>query len=79
MQGAKVTLETMDGPVSLTVPPGSSGGKILRLKGKGWQREKGGRGDLYARLDIVLPNPIDPELAQFIDTWAKSQPYTVKR
>ncbi len=79
VKGAKVTLETMDGPVSLTVPPGSSGGKILRLKGKGWTREKGGRGDLYARLDIILPSPIDPELAQFIDKWASSHPYTVKR
>jgi DnaJ-class molecular chaperone len=79
VKGAKVTLETMDGPVSLTVPPGSSGGKVLRLKGKGWQREKGGRGDLYARLDIILPSPIDSELAQFIEAWSSSHPYTVKR
>ena len=79
VKGAKVTLETMDGPVSLTVPPGSSGGKILRLKGKGWQREKGGRGDLYARLDIILPSPIDAELSQFIETWSSSHPYSVKR
>ena len=44
--GAKVRVPTLDGPVTLTVPPKSSGGRALRLKGKGLPRAGGDRGDL---------------------------------
>ena len=44
--GAKVRVPTLDGPVTLTIPPKSSGGRALRLKGKGLPRAGGGRGDL---------------------------------
>ncbi len=79
VKGAKVEFETLEGPVSLSVPPGSSGGRVLRLKGKGWPRPKTGHGDLYARLDIILPPTIDSALKTFIDEWGESHPYTVKR
>ena len=48
--GAKVRVPTLDGPVTLTVPPKSSGGRTLRLKGKGLPRAGGGRGDLLVAL-----------------------------
>jgi curved DNA-binding protein len=54
--GAEITLPTFEGPVRLTVPEGSQGGRRLRLRGKGLPDLKGGpRGDLYAVLKIVLP------------------------
>lgn len=49
VQGAKITVPTPTGSVSVKVPKGSSSGKTLRLKGKG---VKGG--DLLAKLQIVL-------------------------
>jgi DnaJ-class molecular chaperone len=59
--GAKVDLPTPRGTVTLTVPPGSSSGKVLRLKGFGVVRKEGGSGDLLAELKIVLPSPISAE------------------
>ena len=49
--GAKIKVPTVEGAVMLTVAPGTSSGKTLRLKGKGLH----GKGDLYAKLRIVLP------------------------
>jgi curved DNA-binding protein len=51
--GASVTLPTPDGSIEVTVPPGSSAGRKLRLKGKGIPSLP--PGDLYAVLSIALP------------------------
>jgi DnaJ-class molecular chaperone len=78
--GAKVEAPTPEGPVTLTVPKGSNAGSTLRLKGRGLARARGGgRGDLMARLQIVLPDTVDPELETFAETWRKDRPYTPKR
>jgi curved DNA-binding protein len=68
--GAKVALETPDGPVRLTIPPGSQNGLKLRLKSRGAYTEQGERGDLYAVVDIRVPERIsDAEKA----LWEKLQ------
>lgn len=59
--GAQVTVPTPDAAVELTVPPGSSAGRRLRLKGKGIPGNP--PGDLYAVLAIALP-PADSEAAR---------------
>jgi curved DNA-binding protein len=53
--GATVEVVTMDGTVNLKVPAGSQSGKKLRLRGKGFPKKGGERGDLIARLKIVVP------------------------
>lgn len=53
--GAKVKVPTVDGAVMLTVAPGSSSGRTLRLKGKGFTRKDGERGDQLVTLQIDLP------------------------
>jgi curved DNA-binding protein len=53
--GATVSVPTLDGPVDVKIPPGSQGGKRLRLQGKGLSTRRGTRGDLFARLKIVIP------------------------
>ena len=55
LHGAKVKVPTPDGAVMLTVAPGSSSGKTLRLKGKGFSRKDGTRGDQLITLEIQLP------------------------
>lgn len=55
--GAKISLKTPHGTITLSVPPGSSGGKPLRLKGMG-VRTKDKSGDLIATLQIVIPQKI---------------------
>jgi len=51
--GASVTVPTPDGPVALTIPPDSSSGRRLRLKGRGLPGTP--PGDLYVVLEVVLP------------------------
>ena len=68
VNGAKVKAPTVDGPVMLTVAPGSSGGKVLRLKGKGFSKKTGGRGDQLVTLEIDLPDDVS-ELAKRLEGW----------
>jgi len=59
--GASVPVPTLDGAVTLKVPAGSTAGQKLRLRGQGLPREDGGRGDLYAVLEIAVPAEVGPE------------------
>jgi DnaJ-class molecular chaperone len=78
--GATITAPTIDGPVSLKVPPDSNTGSVLRLRGKGIaDRASGARGDQYVRLKVVLPDRADDELKDFIDKWSARHPYSVRR
>lgn len=52
--GGKVDVATLDGTVTLTVPPGTSSGQKLRVKGKGL-----GDGDLFVRIMITVPRPLN--------------------
>lgn len=63
--GGKARLTTLDGAVDASVAPGTSSGKVLRLRGKGWTRRDGTRGDLLARLMVEVPAD-DPALAAFL-------------
>lgn len=66
--GAKIRVPTVDGPVNLAVPPGSSSGKVLRLKGRGFSRKDATRGDQLVTLEIDVPAD-DAALNAFIDAW----------
>jgi curved DNA-binding protein len=58
VNGAEVTLPTFEGPVRFQVAPGTGAGKQVRLRGKGLPDLHGGpRGDLYAVVKLVLPEP----------------------
>ncbi len=70
--GAKVKVPTVDGPVMLAVPPGSSSGKVLRLKGKGFSRKDGTRGDQLIGLMVDLPVG-DAALTAFVEGWEDSR------
>ncbi len=67
--GAKVRAPTVDGPVTLTIPAGATSGRVLRLRGKGFTRKGGERGDQYVTLMIDLP-PADADLRAFAEGWA---------
>jgi DnaJ-class molecular chaperone len=55
VDGAKVDVPTPRGTVTLSVPPGTSSGKKLRVKGHGVAPKNGAAGDLLAEIQIVLP------------------------
>lgn len=67
--GGKIEVPTISGPVSMTIPKGSSSGNRLRLKGKGVASGKGKHGDQYVRLRIVLPDKIDAEMQDIAKRW----------
>jgi DnaJ-class molecular chaperone len=59
--GTKVEVPTIDGKVDLTIPAGAQSGQRLRLRGQGLNKRKGGRGDQFVRLKIVVPKEISAE------------------
>ena len=73
VNGAKIKVPTVDGPVMLTVAAGSSSGKVLRLKGKGFTRKSGTRGDQLVTLSIQLPADVSA-LAERLQGWNDPTP-----
>jgi len=61
LNGAKIDVPTPHGTITLTVPAETSSGAKLRLKGQGVQGGKGSPGDLFAELQIILPQNIDSD------------------
>jgi DnaJ-class molecular chaperone len=72
LAGAKVRAPTVDGAVMLSVPPGCSSGKVLRLKGKGFTRKDGSRGDQLVTIEITLPER-DEDLARRLEGWCDAR------
>jgi DnaJ-class molecular chaperone len=66
--GSKVKVPTPEGPVMLTVPKGTTSGKVLRLKGRGFTRRDGKRGDQLVNVEIDVPSS-DPDLQKFAEGW----------
>ena len=60
--GTELSVPTIDGMIAVKVPPGTQPGSQLRLRGKGLPRFGArGRGDLYVRLEVSLPERLDAE------------------
>ena len=63
--GCAVDVPTLDGPVTLQVPPGSSSGRLLRLRGRGLQLDDE-RGDQLVEIVVVIPSDLgDAERALY--------------
>jgi len=69
--GAKIPVPTLSGKVQVTIPPHSSSGRVLRLKGKGLPKQ-GGQGDLLVTPRIVLPDGADGELDALMKKWREA-------
>ena len=76
--GAKVRVPTLDRPVELTIPPGTSSGRTFRLKGKGFPAKEG-RGDLLATVRIVLPEKTDSDFEELMKKWRTEKPYDPRK
>jgi DnaJ-class molecular chaperone len=68
VQGAKVRVPTAEGPVMLSIPKGTTSGKVLRLKGRGFTGRDGKRGDQLVMVEIDVPAG-DPDLQKFVEGW----------
>ena len=64
--GTITSVATLDGRASVKIPPGTSSGVKLRLKGKGAERPAGGRGDHFVTVHIDVPRQLDDESKRLI-------------
>jgi curved DNA-binding protein len=69
--GAEVTLPTLGGAVNVKIPHGSSSGRKIRLKGKGFPDPKSSPGDLYAEISIRVPETLSPEERKLFEQLAQ--------
>ena len=82
--GTKVTVPTLDGPVTLTIPPGTSSGAKLRVRGRGLDRAgtAGGtadeKGDQIVQVRVVVPKDLDAEDRSAIEAIAAKHPLNVR-
>jgi len=66
--GSKVTMPTIDGPTTVTIPPGTCSEQKLRLRNKGIPDAKTKqRGDQYAVIKVILPKQVDESLEDAIN------------
>ncbi|NOD49246.1 MULTISPECIES: DnaJ C-terminal domain-containing protein [unclassified Ruegeria] len=78
--GGKVPAPTIDGGVNVSVPAGTSSGKTLRLRGKGVKkRGSSERGDQLIELTVSMPEKIDDDLKQFMETWRETHSYDPRK
>jgi DnaJ-class molecular chaperone len=75
--GAKIQVPTMDGPVTLTIPPGSSSGAKLRIKGRGIERGKE-KGDQIVILKILIPKDLDDADRESIRALQQKRPLNAR-
>ncbi|MBU2583434.1 MAG: J domain-containing protein [Alphaproteobacteria bacterium] len=74
--GGKIEVSTIASRVQLSLPKGTSSGRMFRLKGKGVRNAKTGEtGDQIVTVRIVMPEVVDDELAYFFQTWKKKRAY----
>jgi curved DNA-binding protein len=77
--GAEVEVETLDGPVLLTVPAGTRSGRKLRLRGRGLAAPHGGRGDLYAVAHVDVPATLTPRERELFEELARTSQFEARR
>jgi curved DNA-binding protein len=68
--GAVVEVPTLDGTAKVKVPAGSSSGRRLRLRGQGFPGPRGGHGDLYVSVKIVVPKRLGDEERELFERLA---------
>lgn len=69
--GGKVTVQTLEGPVEVTVPPGIRTGQRLRVRGRGWPQKGGTNGDLFLKVAIYIPPRLSEQEHEFFERLSK--------
>ena len=72
--GGEVTADTLAGPVTMKLPPGTESGKVFRFKAKGMPdvHDAGTTGDLYARVMVDVPKKLTAEQRRLLEEFAKA-------
>lgn len=76
--GAQVDVETLDGPVAIRVPAGSSTGRQVRLRGKGFPTPNGEPGDLYVEIRVVVPGELTARERELFEQLAAASAFRAR-
>jgi len=69
--GAEASVKTLNSPIRVRIPAGSSTGRKIRLRGKGFPNPKGQDGDLYAEIQVVVPGELTDEERELFEKLAE--------
>ena len=72
--GAEVKVPTLDGSVTVRIPPGTASAKTLRVRGRGMPKAGGGAGDLLVTVDVAVPQSLSDEQRQAVQALAATEP-----
>ncbi|MDQ1704780.1 MAG: molecular chaperone DnaJ [Frankiaceae bacterium] len=73
--GSTVKVPTLDGPpVTVKIPPGTTSGRTLRVRGKGVPRRDGTRGDLLVTVEVAVPQRLSDQARDALTSYAEAQP-----
>ncbi len=70
--GTTITVPTLEGKVSLKVPPGTASGRVLRVRGKGISKRDGSQGDLLVTLQASIPAKLDDKAREALQAYAQA-------
>ncbi len=69
--GANVPVPTLDGQVTVRIPPGTPSGKVMRVRGKGVAANGKGAGDLLVTVDVQVPTELTDEQREAVEALTK--------
>ena len=72
--GADISVPTLDGSVTLRIPPGTANGRTFRVKGRGVPRKAGGPGDLLVTVEVAVPQRLTTEAKDALEKYAAAAP-----
>ena len=75
--GTKVEVPTLDGPVTLSIPPGTSGSAKMRIKSRGIERGTE-KGDQYVQVKVVVPKELDDDDKAAVAKLAEKHPVNAR-
>jgi molecular chaperone DnaJ len=68
--GSRITVPTLDEPVTLKIPAGTGSGQTFRVRGRGVARPDGGRGDLLVTVEVVVPRRLTKTQRKLLEDFA---------
>jgi len=77
--GASIAIDTPGGEAKLRVPPGTSSGRRLRLRGRGLPNPRGSAGDLYAEAKVMVPARLSDEERRLFEELGRISSFDPRR